>query len=200
MLIRPPFEGVPFVVEIREQLPAFITLPSPPFLAWLPLSRPLSGSAVRDSLAAGVAVARSPTASSPYTAARARGRGADVGVLGAGLDKAQEDLLPAQRDPQRDDHRVRGEPFAIQDQRDDVVAVQSPLLQRRQLAGGGPDVPPGNARPTQPKGVRHRLRGGPIVPAAQAVQNPPQHALIRRPRLLKPRVALEGNLDARLPV
>ena len=121
-------------------------------------------------------------------------------VLRARLDEAQEHLLPAQGDAQRDHHRVFGEPLPIQDQGDDVLAIQPPLLQRGQLAGGGVDVRAGDGRPAQAEGFGNGFSGGPIVAAAQAVEDPSQHTLIGCPWFLQPGVALHVDLEARLPI
>ncbi len=126
--------------------------------------------------------------------------GAGRGVLRARLHEAQQDLLPTHRDPQRDHHGIVGEHLPVQEQRDDVVLLQATFLQGLELAGRGPDVAPGDTRSAQAKRLGDRLGRGPIVPATQPIQHPPQHALIGGPWLLEPLVTLERDLHPRLPV
>ena len=54
--------------------------------------------------------------------------------------------------------------------------------------------PAGHAGAAQAKGLRDCLRGGPVVPAAQPVQDPPQRPLVRFPRLLQPSGSSPGAL------
>jgi hypothetical protein len=90
--------------------------------------------------------------------------------------------------------------LAVQHQGHQVALAQPTLLERLEPAYRRPDVAAGDTRPAQAKGFRHRLGDGPLVPAAQPVEDPPQHPLIRHPGLLQPVVALRGDFDPGLPV
>lgn len=126
--------------------------------------------------------------------------GAGRRILGAGLDKPQQHLLAAQRDAQRDHQRVLGKPLPIEDQGDHVIALQAPLLQGSQCARRGADIAPGDAGAAEPEGLGHRLGRGPVIAAAQAVENAPEHAFVRGAGLLELGVALQRDLDAGVPI
>ena len=47
--------------------------------------------------------------------------------------------MSLERDAQRDDHRILGECFAIEDHGHELAPVQAPLTEGLQVAGAGPD-------------------------------------------------------------
>ena len=121
-------------------------------------------------------------------------------VLGGRLDEAQELLLSLQCDPQGDDHRILRKRLAVEDHGHELVLVQAPLTEGPQVAGAGPDEAAGDTGGTQPKGGRHRLRTGGILPTGQAHQDLPEQAGIRRPRNLQPCVRGQRDLSVRAPI
>ena len=67
---------------------------------------------------------------------------ADPLVLGGGLDKPEHDFLAGQRDAERDHHAVLGEGLPVEEQRDEVVGAQVPLLEGLELGRAGLDEAP----------------------------------------------------------
>src|SRR5207248_5929112 len=64
-------------------------------------------------------------------------RRTDLAILRRRLYEAEEDLVAGDRHADRRDHLVLGEGLAVEQQRDQIVAVQPPFHQLAQLARAG---------------------------------------------------------------
>lgn len=102
--------------------------------------------------------------------------GTDPLVLRGRLNEAEEHLLPGHRDPEGDDHCVRGKGLPVQNQGDAVIALQPPLLEGLELFRADPDEAPGDTRRAQAEGGGDRFRAGFVVAATQSHQDLPKEA------------------------
>lgn len=119
--------------------------------------------------------------------------GAHSLVLRGRLDKAEEDLLPGEGDPQGEDHRILGEGLPIEGQRDELVGLQVPFQESLELFGAHPQEGPGDAGGAQAEDLRARLSRR-VVAAAQAQEGLPEEASITCPGRLNLLVGGEGGL------
>jgi len=121
-------------------------------------------------------------------------------ILGRGLHESQDDLLPGEGDPQRDDHRILRKRLAIEQQGDEVVALQPPLAKLPQLLGARPDEPTGDGGRAQAERGGDRL-GARLIPATgQAMQDLAKEPGISSSGLLELLVRGERDLGVLEPV
>jgi hypothetical protein len=122
-------------------------------------------------------------------------RRAGRGVLGPGLDEPQAALLPRGHDPERGDQGILGEDLPIEEQADEWLPIEPPLLERLELPGAGPDEASGHGRGREPEGLRDRLGGLAVLPTAQPAVGLAEEAGIRRRGRLEGGVRGEGDLE-----
>ena len=96
----------------------------------------------------------------------------------------------------RRDHLVLSESLAVEEQRNQIVAVQPPFHQRAQLARTGAFEPSRHRRRTQPERLRHGLGASLVLARRQSAEHLVQEARVARPRLLQARIGGQRDFHA----